>query len=300
MGAQLYKRKLRGPISVAALCAIGAVASLSVLAQAPAGRPGAVGGGRQGGRGGGMGFGRLGLKPSAATTPLAALTAELKLTDKQQSQIKTIQDKMMKDMMATRPAGGPGGPGGGPGGPRPGGPNPGRPGGPGGGPGGPGGGGGRFAPLSPADLKKMQDISAKANSSIEAVLTPAQKKELPGALKEIGTLRNAGIPFETLGELKLTSTQKTKIASITDKAQKDMAAKFTAANGNFQSLRTVMQDARTKTHADVMTTLTPTQKAVIDKYEKDHPRRGFGGPGGGGGRRGGPGGPGGPGGRPGA
>jgi Spy/CpxP family protein refolding chaperone len=164
-------------------------------------------------------------------------------------------------------------------------------------------GGGRFTP-SPADLKKMQDLTTKATSSIDAVLTPAQKKELPGALKEIGTMRNAGIPLETLGDLKLTSTQKTKIASIADKAQKDMEVKVKAANGDFQSLMPAIQQARAKTHTDVMATLTASQKAVVEKYEKDHPRRGFGGgmggPGGGGRRGGGPGGPGGPGGRPGA
>jgi hypothetical protein len=251
----------------------------------------------------------MGMKMTAATTPLPALTAELKLTDKQQAQIKTIQDQAMKDIMAMRPAGGPGGPGGpGPGGPaggpRPGGPNPGRPG--GGAPGGPGGGfGGRMGGISPEDVKKLQTVSDKASSKIEAVLTSDQKKALPGALKEIGTMRNAGIPVQTLGDLKLTSAQKAKISSIADKAQKDMEVKMKAANGDFMSLGPVFQQARQKTHTDVMATLTTAQKGVIEKYEKEHPRRGgfgggMGGPGGGGRRGGGPGGPGGPGGRPGA
>ena len=236
---------------------------------------------------------------SVVMIPVPALAAELKLNAKQQKDINNIQDKLRTDMRAIFQAGrGPGGPGmGGPGGPpRPGGPNVGRPGGPGG-PGRMGGPGG----MAPASLKKYQDLSNKATNGIEAVLTPAQKKQLPGALKEIGVMRQAGIPVETLGDLKLTSTQRTKIASISDQAQKTMAAKMQAANGDYQSLGAAFQQSQAKTRASVQAVLTAPQKAVIAKYEKDHPRRGFGGGGfgggGGGGRRGG--GPGGPGGRPG-
>ena len=118
-------------------------------------------------------------------------------------------------------------------------------------------------------------------------------------------MRTAGIPIATLPQLNLTSTQKTKISTIADKAQRDMQAKVQAANGDFQSLGPVIQQLRQKTHTDVMAILTTPQKGIVDKYEKDHPRGGrggggFGGPGGGGrggGGRGGPGGPGAGGGR---
>jgi Spy/CpxP family protein refolding chaperone len=231
-----------------------------------------------------------------AVTPVSALSTELKLTGKQQQQVKQAQDKFRKEMSAMMPAGGPGGPPrlGGPGGPpRPGGPNagPGRP----GGPGGPGGGmrGGGFG----GNTQKMQDVAKKTSSGIEAVLTPQQKRELPTALKEIGTMRQAGIPLETLGELKLTSSQRSRIGAISVRSQKEMEARVKAANGDYQSLQPAFQQAREKTHSDVMGVLTASQKAIVDKYDKDHPRRGGGGPGGGGrgfggpggGRRGGPG-----------
>jgi hypothetical protein len=147
----------------------------------------------------------------------------------------------------------------------------------------------------PEFVMKMQALAKKEASSIEAVLTPQQRSQLPGALKEIGALRSAGIPLETLGDLKLTSSQKSKISTISMKSQKEIEAKLKAANGDFMSVGPVIRQAGEKTHADVMGVLTAPQKGVIDKYEKEHPRRGFGGggfggPGGGPGRRGGPGG----------
>ena len=293
---QVNSRRPLGRLAAgAALGFIGAVASIGVMAQPPAGgRPGGFGqpgGGRRGGGGqpGGRMFG--GRNMTAATTSVSALTAELNLTAKQQQQIKDIQAKFRKDMRAMMPAGGPGGPGG---------PRPGGPGGPNGPrPGGPGGPGGPRPGGAPFDVQKMQDMASKASTSIEAVLTPAQRKQLPGAVKEIGAIGQAGIPIETLGELKLTSAQKAKISTIGDKSQKDMVSQFRSANGDFQKLRPVIQQLRDKAHTDVLAVLTSSQKSVIDKYEKEHPRRGFGGggPGGfggpGGGRRGGPGGPGG-------
>ncbi len=321
---QSIRRVLAGSAATGFL--IGAVGLLAVVAEAqpPASRPGAPGqpgapgppgggrmDGRRGGQGGGMRFGSGRNNMTAAMVPAAALASELKLNAKQKNDIETIQGKYRQDMMAAFMAGGPGGPGGpGPGGPgAPGGPprssspNGGRPGAPGlpGGPGAMGGPGGRgrMGGMAPADIKKLQDLSAKATSSIEAVLTPAQKKELPGVIKEVVALRSAGIPLDTLGDLKLTSAQKSKIVSLSDAAQKDMDAKR-KAGGDFRSM---MQDSRKKTHDSVLATLTQPQKAVVDKFEKEHPRRGFGaggggfgGPGGGGfggGRRGGPGGPGG-------
>ena len=290
------------------------LAGVVASGQPPAGRQGGPGGpgGPGGMRGGGMGGGRGGMRGmgramTAATTPVPALAAELKLSDRQQKEITGIQDKFRKDMMGMFAGGGFGGPGG-PGGPRPGGPNagggrPGAPGGPGPRMGGPGGGmggpGGRMGGMAPADMKKIQDLATSASAKIEGVLTPTQKKELPGALKEIGAMRQAGIPLETLNDLKLNGSQKSRIATITDTAQKDMEAKAKAANGNFQVLGPAFQESRQKTHASVMAVLTSPQKAIIDKYEKDHPRRGRGGPGGGGGFGGGRGpGGGGPGGPP--
>jgi len=273
------RRQLAFGVVLGAICV---VASVAVVAQPPgAGRPG--GGGPPGGgpRGGGFRGGRGMFNApnmAAAITPVPALAAELNLTDKQQQQIKQIQDQFRKDIAAMMPARGGGGPGG-PGGPPPGGPNAGGP-------------GGRMSG-PPMDMKKMQDIATKASHNVEGVLTPAQKKAYPGALKEIGAMRQANIPLETLGQLKLTSSQRTKISGIAEKSQKEMADKMKAANGDFQSLMPAMQQSREKSHTDVMAVLSQPQKDIITKYEKDHPRGRFGG----GGRRGGGGGNGG---RPGA
>lgn len=285
---------------------LGAVLTLlGTVTIATAQPPAGPGGGGRGGFGGMQGGRRRVV--TAANVPVAALTAELKLTDSQTQQIQAIQDQYRKDRRALMPAGGPGGFGG-PGGPggrggapggfggpggrggAPGGPGgapggfggPGGPGGRGGGPGGPGGFGGPGGRPN-IDFKKMEDLNTKATSKIEAVLTPAQKKALPGVIKEIGAMQMVQIPVETLGELKLTADQKSKIVGIAEKSQKDLQEKMKSANGDFRSMMPIFQAARDKTHADVMLVLTAPQKATVEKYEKEHPRRGFGG----GGRRGG-------------
>jgi Spy/CpxP family protein refolding chaperone len=147
--------------------------------------------------------------------------------------------------------------------------------------------------MPPDALRKMQGSAKKASADIEAVLTPAQRSAFPRALTEIGALRQARIPVEALGELKLTTSQRAKIVAVSEKSQKFVQAIIRDANGDFRSLGPVLQAEGQKTHTDAMAILTPSQRSVIDRYEKAHPRRGFGG--GFGGRRGGRGGPGGPG-----
>ncbi|HLJ57040.1 MAG TPA: hypothetical protein VKT77_18520 [Chthonomonadaceae bacterium] len=292
-----------GTIGLAA--GVAAIIATAAVAQPPTGRPGAPmqpgGAGRGQGRGGGFGgFGalrRMGGNATAATTPIPALAAELNLNAKQQADIKGVQDRFRSDLQALIPAGmrpgggGPGGPGRGP-----------NAGGPGRGPNAGGPGGGMRPAFDPALMKKFEAAAVKANAGIEKVLTPAQKKALPAAVKEISTLRQIGIPPDTLGSLKLTAGQKSRIGSVIATSQKQMDAKMKAANGDYQSLAGAFQETRQKTHDAVFAALTAPQKAIIDKYEKEHPRGGrggFGGPGGGGPGGGGRRGPGGGAGRPG-
>jgi hypothetical protein len=142
----------------------------------------------------------------------------------------------------------------------------------------------------PSVFQKFGALSTQANQSIDAVLTTGQKTKLAAGIKELATYRLAGIPFGLYGQIQLTSAQKTSLAQIQQTVSGPQ----------------VTRDARTAARTQAAALLTPAQKALVDKYEKDHPtpRGGFGGPGGGGGRGGfgGPGGPGGPGapGRPGA
>ena len=136
--------------------------------------------------------------------------------------------------------------------------------------------------------QKMQGLATRAAASIEAVLTPTQRKQLPGAMREIGALQTAGIPSATLRELKLTSTQKSRIEALAENFQKELAARAQAANGDFRSIMPAMLQLCDKTRANASDLLTPAQKAVVEKYGKDHPRRGVGGFGGAGRGPGGP------------
>ncbi len=276
--------------TLAAALTLGAIAFTSIgFAQPPGGPPpgggpGGPGGFGPGGRGGpGMGFGR----PSLSNLPVGALDAELKLSDTQKRDIKQIQDATHKEQRALMPR-------------LPGGPN-GRP--PGGGDpnGGPPNGPPPDFEQMRANMEKVHALDNKAVKQIESLLTDAQKKRLPDALKELNALGPAGIPLELLGDLKLSSDQKSSIVAVSTKAQRDMRQKMEDArrSGDFQSIRELMRSSRDNTRNQVMAILTPDQKALVENFEKDHPMRGRGGfPGGPGGFPGGPGGFGPPGGGP--
>jgi len=122
-------------------------------------------------------------------------------------------------------------------------------------------------------MAKMRSMDKATTSSIEAVLTAGQKKALPALIKQMDTMRKAGIPAEVYSDLKLTADQKQQMTAIAAAAPADQPG--TGREG--------MRQTREK----LMAVLTSDQHATLDAYMKAHPRRGFGG-------RRGPGGPGGP------
>lgn len=287
--------------------------SIVAHAQGEQGGPPPGGGfGGQGRRGFGGPGGMMG-RIQPVTAPVEVLTSELKLSAAQADKIKAIQTAYNKDRAALMPnrggfggpGGGPGGPGGGPGGPG-GGPAGGPPEAPGfegdaptghgpyvqgqgqGGPGGPGGQGG-----FQAMREKMDALDKAANDKIMAVLTEEQKAALPGVIQMIGAFQAAGVQPPALVSLKPTADQKKKAITIS----KDMQQSMQQAMQNQD--RDAMMDARAKAHDKIMALLTSEQKTALDKFNKEHPQRGFGGPGGPGGFGGPGGGPGGPGGGPG-
>lgn len=235
-------------ISRGKLGALIAAATALTVGAAALAQPPAGPGGGGGGRRQG-GFGRG--QATLATVPAAVLADGLKLNAAQKAKIQAIQDQYRKDATALRPAQG--------------------------------------VEVDRQELgQKMQALSEETTKSIEGVLTEEQNKQAPAFLKTIGAFRMVGIPLEVLPELKLTSDQKTKIASIADGAQKQMADARAAAQANggggggggFQAFQEIM-----KTNSDkAAAVLTAAQKATLQKYVADHPQRGFGGPGG---RRGG-------------
>jgi hypothetical protein len=255
-------------ITTGKLCTLAVVAAaLTVgsagLAQQPPGGGGAGGGGGRGGqRGGRGGFGQ---QLTLASVPAPVLADGLKLSASQVTKIQAIQDQYRKDRTALRPAQG--------------------------------------EQVDRNELfQKMGALDEETTKSIQGVLNESQNKQAPAFLKAIGGYRMVGIPLEVLPDLKLTSDQKTKITSIAEGAQKQMAdarAAAQAANGGnggapgaggpgaggagggFQQFQEMMKANSDKAAA----VLTTTQKATLAKYVADHPQRGFGGRGGG--RRGG-------------
>lgn len=251
------------------LCAglLLSVITASAIAQPPPGGGGP--GGRQG-RGPG-GFGRMGMGGGGVVnTPISALEYGLKLTAKQKTDIVKIQTGVREQMRSLfQPPQGGGQPGGPP----------------------------NFEAMR-QNFEKMRELNERESKKIEAMLTPAQKKALPGLLKDVQTLNQTSIPVELMGELKLTADQMKQLTAIAEEAQKQMREKMQEAqqSGNFGAMREMMQQMREETEGKAESVLTDDQRVKVAQYKKDHPQRpggfGFGGPGGPGGPR--PGGPGGP------
>lgn len=257
-------------------------------------------------QGPGMGGPRMGGPRRAMTlagAPIEALQKGLGLKPDQAKKIGGIIDKLRSErraMFEGMRGGGPGGPGMG-------------------GPGGPGGG-------MQAMMQKMQVGEKKATDQINAILTPAQRAQAPALVKQLDAARSIGLPVQVVPDLKLSPAQVSKMEAL-GKSQRDQMMKMFAGGrpggpggpgmmggprpggpgmgrpggrpgapggsammggpgGGMDGIRKMMEGARAKARA----ILTKPQQAIVDKYEKEHPRRGMGGPG-----MGGPGGPGGPG-----
>ena len=227
---------------------------VTVLAQdAPpaGGQAPAAGGGRQGGRQGGGQFG--GGRIALSSLSLATMDTGLTLTADQKTKIKAILDKKDADTKAlpALPAFTPGQP--------------------------------------PADPQAFQEafqkrgaINTTANNDIQALLTDDQKAKLPAFLQELGAMQQAGIPAGVLGDLKLTADQKKKIMAQAQASQQEMQDKRQAAQQSGQRMSPQDMMAMRKDAQDkIAEILSPTQRAMLDKYNRDHPQPAFGGFGGG-------------------
>jgi Spy/CpxP family protein refolding chaperone len=259
---------LKASVSLAALL-LGIASSSIALSQGPP--PGGPGGGRGGpggfgGPGGPGGFGRRPMggpqQSTALQTPIAALTAGLKLTADQKSQIQEIQDqiKEQRTTLMARPNQG---------------------------------GGDRPDPSTiRANFEKLRTAETKADKDITALLTSAQKQALPVLLQQLDTWREVGIPAELYADLNVTGDQQAKIDAIAKKAR---AAMFAGGGrrgpggpdsgpGGGPGGPGGMEQARQKVHDQAVAVLNDDQQKLVADYIEAHPRPERGrGPGGGGG-----------------
>ena len=251
------------------------VCSMTLLASAAMAQP-PGGGGPPDGQGGPPPFGgppqggpgRPGApRPaSVADVPMPMLAAGLNLTADQKAKIAPLQQQFRSQRPPMPPQGGPGG--GFPdaqGGPPPGGQ--GVPGGPDGQQGGP-----PDQDAQRAQMDKARQAQQQASKKIEAVLTESQRQALPALLKELDAMRATGIPADLYGDLKLTGSQKTKLAALAQKFQQQQRTAMDAArqSGDFQSVRETMQ-ARRQAHDQAMAALTSEQRQLIMKQMRNRP-----------------------------
>ncbi|MBB6049538.1 hypothetical protein [Armatimonas rosea] len=197
--------------------------------------------------GGGFGMMRGNQPLTLATVPAEALGTELKLSPEVQKQIaaiqKKVQDKMQAAMQELRDSGGAG-------------------------------------PEAFQELqKKNQENSKKAETEILALLTDDQKKALPEVLKALQLLRTVGIPVQLSSALMLTDVQKKSLAEVAAAVQKDREAKMkemqeARQNQDQDKMRELMQAMRGNggVNPKALAILTAEQKAMVEKYIKDHPQ----------------------------
>ena len=241
-----------------------------LLCSAAIAQPQAGGRQRQGGnRPGGMripGMRMLNRPLTLSQVPLPTLKAVFKLSSAQEQKVQGIQQKAMEEVRALMP---------------------------------------RRQPGQPMDrnafnklMPKFEAISKKADAQILAVMTPEQKKKVPAMLKEMQVLRGTGLPMSLAGSLRLTADQIAKLDKIA-KERSDATAKLFQGNQGGMAAMQQMSALREAARKKALAVLNAQQKAAVEKWEKEHPRRGFmGGPGMGGPAMGGPGAPGMGGGRP--
>ncbi len=135
---------------------------------------------------------------------------------------------------------------------------------------------------------KFEAAFKKADGEILAILTPAQRKQVPAMLKEMQALRGSGLPMSLAGSLKLTSAQIAKLEAIGKERSAATAKLFQGTQDRMAAMQK-MGEIRDNARKKALGVLNAQQKAAVEKWEKEHPRRGFmmGGPGMG--RPGGPG-----------
>jgi hypothetical protein len=202
---------------------------------------GQPGGGRQGG-------GQRGQRGAALVTiPVSVLDSYLKLTADQKAKITAIQNQYKEDSKAFAPAQG----------------------------------GAQPDQQAAADLRqKRQEVNQKADTDIKAVLTDDQTKLVPDMNKDLQAYQAVGIPVGVLGDLKLTSPEKTQIAAIADASQKDRQAKMQElqqSGGDRQAMMAAFTELQKAAHDKIMAVLTTSQKTTLETYLKEHPQPQFGG-----------------------
>lgn len=112
--------------------------------------------------------------------------------------------------------------------------------------------------------------------------TPGPKGMQGGKPGMQGGMRRGMMNPELTKQLALTAAQKKKMEAA-QKSMRDQMMKLKP-----EERRTKGREIFMKMRKDMDAIFTPKQKAILEKWRKDHPMRGFGGPGG---RPGGPGAP---------
>jgi Spy/CpxP family protein refolding chaperone len=120
--------------------------------------------------------------------------------------------------------------------------------------------------------RKRGEFAQKADTDIEAVLTDEQKKVLPDYKKELAFFRQAGLPAGLIGDMKITDEQRTKIGAQATENRRTMRQKMRDAQQSGTAITPEARRAMTKENQDkILALLTPEQRAMLDKYNKDHP-----------------------------
>jgi hypothetical protein len=133
---------------------------------------------------------------------------------------------------------------------------------------------------------KMQQDFERAEKEIELVLTPDQRPGVNPFLRDLELFQGAMLPAELIRDLDLNGPQKRKLQIIVRDARAERDQRMKAMveqarqSGQIGNIGT-MTDWRKEVMEKSRAILTPQQRDIVEKWEKDHPTK-YGIPGGGG------------------
>jgi hypothetical protein len=134
---------------------------------------------------------------------------------------------------------------------------------------------------------KMQEDFERAEKEIELVLTPEQRPGVNPFLRDLELFQGALLPAELIRDLDLNGPQKRKLQIIVRdaRAQREQRMQQVVAqvrqSGDASGIRAGLSGWREEVREKSLAVLTPAQRAIVEKWEKENPPK-FGIPGGGG------------------
>jgi Spy/CpxP family protein refolding chaperone len=126
---------------------------------------------------------------------------------------------------------------------------------------------------------KLQQDMERAEKEIELVLTPEQRPGVNPFLRDLELFQGAQLPPELIRDLDLNGPQKRKLQIIVRDAvaaqeqQRQQIVAKARAGGDLTGIGATFKSFQDGVRDKSLAVLTPEQRALVEKWEKENPRR---------------------------